>query len=236
MAGRPKIKDLQDGKIFCQACSTEIHFQDYEPLEIANCTTCDAPVFIPMELKDYWLFKPLGGGGMGSVYQSVCESEGGEYAIKILPREQNTNPELISVLTSEGEIGKILGKAPNIAEVIDYGCADGEHYMVSRFVEGTRLDVFISTASHLSERQALDILLQVIDAEIHIITCGFLFRDIKPENIIVVEETAQVKLFDFGLCMSLEQAANPDPNDALEGSPFYLPPERIVAASEGGTQ
>lgn len=233
MADRPKVKDLQDGRIFCPACSTEIHFQDYEPLEIANCTTCDAPIFIPMQVKDFWLYKPLGGGGMGSVYQAVCESEGGEYAIKVLPREKNTDSELIGAITREGEIGKILGKAPNIAEVVDYGCADGEYYMASRFVEGTRLDVFISTASHLSERQALDILLQVMDAEIHIINCGYLFRDIKPENIIVVEETAQVKLFDFGLCMSLEQAANPDPADALEGSPFYLPPERIVAAAEG---
>ena len=233
MASKPKVKNLQEGRISCPGCSTDIHIHDYEGLEVTNCPSCNAPVFIPMLVKDYWLYKPLGGGGMGSVYQAISAADGKEYAIKILPREQNTNPELISAITREGEIGKILGKAPNIAEVVDYGCADGEYFLASRFVEGTRLDVFISTASHLSERQALDILLQVIDAEIHIINCGFLFRDIKPENIIVVEETAKVKLFDFGLCLSLEQAANPDETDALEGSPYYLPPERIVAASEG---
>lgn len=233
MADRPKIKDFQEGRLSCPGCSTDIHINDYEGLEVTNCPSCNSPVFIPMKVKDYWLFKPLGGGGMGSVYESLCESDSGEFAVKILPREKNTDPELIETITREGEIGKILGKCQFIAEVVDYGCAEGEYYMASRFVEGTRLDVFISTASHLSERQALDIILQVIDAEMHIINCGFLFRDIKPENIIVIEETGQVKLFDFGLCMSLEQAANPDPSDALEGSPFYIPPERIVAASEG---
>lgn len=233
MAGKPKIKDLREGRLACPDCSADIHIDDYEGLQVANCPGCNAPVFIPMRVKDFWLYKPLGGGGMGSVYLAISESEGGEFAVKILPREKNTDPQLIETITREGEIGKILGQSPNIVEVVDYGCSEGEYYMASRFVEGTRLDIFISTANHLSERQALDIILQVIDAEIHIIKCGFLFRDIKPENIIVIEETGKVQLFDFGLCLSLDQAANPDPADALEGSPYYLPPERIVAAPEG---
>ena len=234
MGNQPKVKELMEGILTCPACSAAVHISDYKGLEMSPCPQCDAPLFIPLKLKNYWLYKPLGGGGMGSVYQALSEDSSGEYAIKILPREQNTNQELINSITNEGEIGILLGKAPNIAEVVEYGCEDGEYFLASRFAEGTRLDIFISTASHLSERQALDIILQVIDAEIHMINCGFLFRDIKPENIIVVEETGLVKVFDFGLCLSLEQAAHPDPaDDALEGSPYYLPPERIVAAAEG---
>lgn len=233
MENKPKVKELIEGFLSCPACSQAVYISDYKGLEISPCPKCQTPVFIPFKIKNYWLYKPLGGGGMGSVYQALSEDDSGEYALKVLPRSQNTNQELINSITREGEIGIILGKAPNIAEVVEYGCEEGEYFLASRFVEGTRLDIFISSASHLSERQALDIILQVIDAEIHIVNCGFLYRDIKPENIIIVEDTASVKLFDFGLCMSLEQAANPDPADALEGSPFYLPPERIVAASEG---
>jgi len=233
MGDKPKLKELMRGTISCPGCSKVVYISDYKGLEISPCPACNTPLFIPFKIKNYWLYKPLGGGGMGSVYQALSEYATGEFAIKILPREQNTNQELINSITREGEIGIVLGKAPNIAEVVEYGCEDGEYFLASRFVEGTRLDIFISTASHLSERQALDIILQVIDAEIHIINCGFLYRDIKPENIIIVEETSLVKVFDFGLCMSLEQAANPDENDALEGSPYYLPPERIVAAAEG---
>ncbi len=233
MSDKPKIKDLTEGRLPCPNCSAWIHFQDFEPLQITNCPECAAPVFNPMKVKEFWLYKPLGGGGMGSVYLAVSEEQGGEFAVKILPSEQRSNPELIAAITKEGEIGSVIGKAPNIIEVVDYGCHEGEYFTASRFVEGARLDIFISSASSLSERQALDIILQVIDAEMHIVNCGFLYRDIKPENVIIVEETAQVKLFDFGLCMSLEQASNPDATDALEGSPFYLPPERIVAAPEG---
>jgi serine/threonine protein kinase len=233
MGNKPKLKELIEGTLSCPGCSTAIHIADYQGLEVTSCPQCDAPLFIPFKLKNYWLYKPLGGGGMGSVYQALSEDTSGEFAVKILPRGENTNPGFIDAITREGEIGIILGKAPNIAEVVESGCEDGEHFLASQFVEGTRLDVFISTASHLSERQALDIILQVIDAEIHIINCGFLYRDIKPENIIIVEETVSVKVFDFGLCLSLEQAANPNESDALEGSPYYLPPERIVAAMEG---
>ena len=231
---KPKIKNLNDGVIICAGCGSQISISDYEPLGIADCPDCSAPNFIPFRLKDYWLFKPLGGGGMGSVYQAVCESAKGDFAVKILPRKLKTDPNLIKNLMREGEIGKITGSHPNIVELVDYGVEDDEHFLITRFAEGTRLDILISSAGQLSERHAIDILKQILAAETHIKDCGFLFRDMKPENIMIMKsDKTVVKLYDFGLCQSLEEAANPDPNDSLEGSPFYLPPERIVAAPEG---
>jgi len=230
---KPKISDLKKGIIGCPSCSAELAIDQFNSLEVSACTSCETPLFIPLKIKNYWLYRPLGGGGMGSVYRALSEDEAGEFAIKILPRKRKNDQELINTLMMEGEVGKILGKSPHIVEVVDYGFEDDEHFMASRFVDGTRLDIFISSASRLSEKQALDIMVQVIEAEIHIKNCGYLFRDMKPENIIIVEETSSAKLFDFGLCMSLEHAANPNPEDHLEGSPYYLPPERIVAAPEG---
>ena len=233
MSSKPQIKNLQKGIISCSGCGQKVQLFDYEPLEVINCSKCNIPIFIPMKIKDFWLYTPLGGGGMGSVYLAISEVHKGEFAIKVLPRNRKKDQDLISTLTLEGEVGIILGKAPNIAEVVDYGFEDDEYFLASRYVEGARLDLYISTSSHLSERQSIDIMLQVVAAEIHIINCGFLFRDMKPENIIVADKDAVVKLFDFGLTQSLEKAMHPDENDALEGSPFYLPPERIVAAPEG---
>lgn len=231
---KPKIKDFLDGVIICSGCGSRISISDYDPLDIAPCPDCSAPNFIPARLRDYWLFKPLGGGGMGSVYLALSESIKGEFAVKILPRESKTDPNLIRNLLREGEIGKVIGKHPNIVELTDYGVEDDENFIATRLADGTRLDILISSAGQLSERQSIDILRQVLAAEIHITDCGFLFRDIKPENIMILKgKKTVVKLYDFGLCLSLEEAANPDPNESLEGSPFYLPPERVVAAAEG---
>ena len=40
-------------------------------------------------------------------------------------------------------------------------------------------------------------------------------------------------LFDYGLCIPLDDAATCNNGNTLEGSPFYLPPERVVGAPEG---
>ena len=230
---KPNLSDLKKGFFPCPGCAASIPLGKYEGLSVVDCPSCSSPVFIPKRIKNFWLYEPLGGGGMGSVYKSVAEEELGEFAVKVLPRNKKTDSSLAEALEREGETGKILGKFPHIAEVVDFGEEEGEHFIASRFVQGIRLDIYISTASRLSERQAVDIILQIVDAEIHIVNCGFLYRDVKPENVIIVEETATAKLFDFGLCISLERAANPNPEEKLEGSPFYLPPERIVAAPEG---
>ncbi|MCK5843992.1 MAG: serine/threonine protein kinase, partial [Victivallales bacterium] len=230
----PKIKDLLDGVIICSSCGSKISISDYEPLQIGECPSCSVPNFIPAQLQGYWLFRPLGSGGMGSVYLALSENVKGEFAVKILPTKFKTDPNLIRNLLREGEIGKVMGKHPNIVELTDYGVENDENFIATRLADGTRLDILISSAGQLSERQSIDILRQVLAAEIHITECGFLFRDIKPENIMILKgKKTVVKLYDFGLCLSMEEAANPDPNDSLEGSPFYLPPERVVAAAEG---
>ena len=233
MLKKQQLKLLQQGNLKCSNCSFVLHLADYEELEVATCPECMAPVFIPLKLKNYYLYSPLGGGGMGSVYKAVHELTFEYFAIKILPRQHRNNPSMKSDLLLEGEIGSIIGTAPNIVDVVDYGEDNDETFIAFPFVQGTRLDIFVSSSESLSEKLALDILLQIIEAELHIVNCGFLYRDIKPENIIIVEQTSTAKLLDFGLTLPLSQAQTPDEADLLEGSPYYLPPERIVSAPEG---
>ena len=233
MLKKQQLKLLQQGNLKCSSCPFILHLDDYEELEVASCPECNAPIFIPLKVKNYYLYTPLGGGGMGSVYKAIDEVTFEYLAIKILPRQYRDDPSMKAALLHEGEIGSIIGIAPNIVDVIDYGEDNNETFIAFRFIQGTRLDIFVSSAGSLSEKLALDILLQIIEAELHILNCGFLYRDIKPENIIVVEQTSTAKLLDFGLTLPLAQAQNPADSDLIEGSPYYLPPERIVSAPEG---
>lgn len=216
----------------CEECSAKFDFSTYTPLSVQPCPECGTLEFIPHKIKDFWLIKPLGGGGMGSVYKALTES-GKFLAVKVLPREQLDNSDLVDSLYREGKIGQSLGSHPNIVEVVDFGLDGDEYFLATEFVDGERLDIIIDEEEKLSEEKAIDIALQILNAESHIYHCGYLFRDLKPQNVII-EHDGTARLFDYGLCVSLEEAANPDDeSDSLEGSPYFIPPERIMGAPEG---
>jgi serine/threonine-protein kinase len=228
----PKIKDLQNGVVKCENCSEKLEITLENGLEIQNCPKCGSVVFIPKAVKEYWLYKPLGGGGMGSVYKAVSEADGKCYAVKVLSRANRENDGLINILMNEGEIGGNIGEHKNIIDIVEYGHDDEEYFIASEFVEGERLDFLVKTEGRLSEARSLEIALQILEAEKHILNCGYLFRDLKPENV-MIEKDGNVRLFDYGLCVSLENAATVNQTADLEGSPFYVPPERIMGAAEG---
>jgi len=208
-----------------------MNLADLEPLKLAKCPECEHPSFVPYCVKGFWLYRPLGGGGMGSVYKAVHPKNPSlEFAVKILPRLKKSDPYLIQALMSEGEIGFKFGRHPHLISVIDYGLAEDEHYLVMELVSGKRLDKVIEEQAKLSPKYVLLWGLQILSAEQHMYDCGYLYRDLKPQNLIV-DASGNAHLFDFGLCMPLE-VARTEKTDSVEGSPQYMPPERIVGAGE----
>lgn len=231
----PKLKDLEKGMLRCGRCGVSIPLEEESmtALELNKCPGCEYPVFHPLRVKDFWLYQPLGGGGMGSVYKAISTRDPRKvYAVKVLPRKSKFSTTLIKAILTEGETGMKLGRHRNLIEVVDYGQAGEEYFLASEFVSGQRLDVVVESAGVLSERQGLETIMQLMDAEEHICSCGYLFRDIKPENVIV-EPNGNVRLFDYGLCLPLEKAVADNNSGFIEGSPFYIPPERVVGAPEG---
>ena len=229
----PEIKNLEDGLVKCSSCSAEIPLNSAAPLEVINCPHCSAQVLIPLKVKNYWLYFPLGGGGMGSVYKAVAgTAEGKEFAVKVLPRNEKANQDFIKALLREGEVGTSLGSHANIIGIVEYGVDGDEHFLVTEFIDGDRLDLLLGEKSRVPEKRAIEITLQILEAEIHILKCGYLFRDLKPQNIII-DKTGTVRLFDYGLCSTIEEAAEANLADEVQGSPFYIPPERILGVPEG---
>lgn len=223
---------VNNGFFPCPSCGEKFVLEEEKVLQTITCVKCGCPVLQPSRIDDYLVFEPLGGGGMGSVYMCISMNDHHLYSIKLLPRIMKHDQICIDGLIKEGLVHEDISGHQNIVKLIKAGCDGDEYFVVSEFLKGERLDTYIATEAPISEKKCLDILLQLIDAEMHIISKGYLYRDMKPENVIV-QQNGVVKLFDFGLSLSLKQAANPQSeNHIIEGSPHYIPPERLVAEPE----
>lgn len=228
---KPPVETLEKGFMACTKCGHDIKLEFTTPLSIDRCPHCETPLFIPMLIKDYWLYEPLGGGGMGSVYHAFHKfNEDVDYAVKILPRERKDDAYLIEALIGEAKICWKLGDHQHLNKVLDFGRSNNEYYAVFEYIEGTRLDQIIDSPIKRPEKQIILWGMQILSAEQHMFDKGFLFRDLKPQNI-MIDKNGNVKLFDFGLAMPIDKALN-DSSDQIQGSPYYIPPERIVGAGE----
>ncbi|NLF15734.1 MAG: serine/threonine protein kinase [Lentisphaerae bacterium] len=226
------VTAFESGRIPCPGCGLMIPSASLETLKMVECPKCQRIAFVPMRIGQYWLFEPLGGGGMGSVYKAVNRQHPSQlFAVKILSRAERTKPVNIHALLNEARIGQIVGNHPCLVKCTDSGCEDGEYYSAMELVQGERLDKRVDRLGRMPEREVLQMVMHLLSAEQHIYKCGYLYRDMKPENIIINHEGYAV-LFDFGLCLPREQALHPQ-DEYVSGSPYYLPPERLLGTGEG---
>lgn len=228
---RNAVKRFAKGMLACDECGARHKLEDLAPLALAPCRKCATPNFVPLHVAGFWAVEPLGGGGSGSVYRAYHLKSKTSCAIKLLHREERDNEKVIADLQKETEILSAIGPHPFIRQVVSGGFADGEHYCALNFIEGERLDDHVERLTCVPERDMLRIVLNLLSAERHICEKGYLYRDMKPENIILREDGHPV-LIDFGFCLTAEQAASPAPSAFVDGSPFYLPPERLWRSGE----
>ena len=108
------IDDMILGNVVCHNCGKSVSYEGQEPLSIFTCTSCNKGFnFVPMQVDEFWLFAPLGGGGMGAVYKAYIEGEPDKVsAVKVLPRETRNDPILIDGLKLETEIIENLAQMP----------------------------------------------------------------------------------------------------------------------------
>jgi len=151
-------------------------------------------------------------------------------AVKVLQRKSVNDQERQDALFKEARISYEVGDHPLLVKCLDWGCQQNECFAISEYVEGRRMDIEIEDSGHLPPAKVLGIARDVIEAEKHIYECGYLYRDLKPANIIINPKGRAI-LFDYGLCVSLAEARNPE-GDYCPGSPAYVPPERLWGLPE----
>lgn len=179
-------------------------------------------------------------GGMGAVYRAVHLDSAKPVAIKTLLPEREPSAETLARFEREAKTASALHH-DNIVEVLDMGrMDDGRLFLVMELVEGPSIGDLIDDGL-LHPRRALVLMRQALDGVGHAHQFGLVHRDIKPDNIMVVQAGAdgarydRVKLLDFGVVKLLDNAAsefgapNLTATGVVFGTPQYMAPEQALA-------
>ncbi len=147
-------------------------------------------------LGPYRIVDLLGVGGMGEVYRARDDRLNRQVALKVLPADRVANAERRSRFLQEAQLASAL-QHPHIVTIFDIGSAEVGDYLAMELVRGRTLDAVIPQTG-LPLNSALRYATQIVDALAAAHAAGIVHRDLKPGNIMVTE-TDQIKVLDFGL-------------------------------------
>ena len=183
-------------------------------------------------VSHYRITGKLGAGGMGIVYEAEDVRLSRKVALKFLPEESADDPDAERRFQREADTIAQLNH-PNICTIYDIDRYDGRAFIAMECVEGLNLKTYMARHD-LSTTEIVEISLQIAAALGSAHAKGIVHRDIKPGNIIV-GETGQVKVLDFGLARRFKTVDTEElgaDGSTLPGRPMgtanYMAPERIL--------
>jgi eukaryotic-like serine/threonine-protein kinase len=175
----------------------------------------------------------VGRGSMGAVYRAIQQPIGREVALKVLLHHLGDDTDAIKRFHREAKAASRLNHQ-HITTVYDFGVMpDGQPYLVMDFLKGVNLEELIAKKDHLTIEELHPIIKQVCEALGEAHRQGVIHRDVKPENIVLVEKDGSsnfVKVVDFGVAKFIQ-----DPEGSMGrltktgnlcGSPAYMSPEQ----------
>ncbi len=185
----------------------------------------------------YQLDAKIGTGGVGAVYLATRLHIGDKVAVKVLRSDKSNDPQTAERFRLEARMAAHL-KHPNAVIIYDYGVtSEGLRYLVMEFIEGRTLRQLISQQGALAISLIAEIITQVCAALNEAHQIGLIHRDIKPDNIIVQETSAglRVKVLDFGIAkLSSISSSNLTQTGTIVGTPRYMSPEQCMGEQLDG--
>ena len=147
-------------------------------------------------LSHYRILSPLGGGGMGVVYEAEDTRLGRRVAIKFLPEAAYRDPEAVQRFLREARVISSLNH-PHICTLHDLDQYEHRQFMVMELLEGETLKARIARGA-LPIDQVLTLGGQIADALDAAHAKGIVHRDLKPANLFLTQR-GHIKVLDFGV-------------------------------------
>jgi serine/threonine-protein kinase len=225
-------------RVQCPACQSTLDE------DARFCSRCGAPapaepaapgdsVRSALDAKlqaQYRLVRLLGRGGMGSVYLARDLALDREVAIKVL-KTDSTAPEIQERLRREARTAARLSH-PNIVPLHAFGDVEGKPYFVMGYVRGESLAARLRRDGRLTEDEARRVLADLAEALDHAHKQGVVHRDVKPDNVLLDDESGRALLTDFGVAKALGRSETLTATGSVVGTPHYMSPEQAAGRAD----
>jgi HAMP domain-containing protein/predicted Ser/Thr protein kinase len=178
----------------------------------------------------YEILSTLGKGGMGVVYRAHDKKLDEDVALKLLrPDVVSTDATLLERFKQEIKLARRITHR-NILRTHDFGDAAGTPYISMEFLEGVTLKDLIVNKGALPTAVGLRVAKQMCQGLEAAHQQGVVHRDIKPQNMLIIPETGDLKIMDFGIARVSEvkdkATGGLTTDGTVMGTPDYMPPEQ----------
>lgn len=171
----------------------------------------------------YEIKEIIGIGGMAVVYKAYDSIDDRTVAVKVLKDEYLSNDDFRRRFKNESKAVAVLSH-PNIVKVYDVSFGDKIQYIVMEYIDGVTLKEYIDQQKVLTWKEAVHFTVQILRALQHAHEKGIVHRDIKPQNIMMLED-GTIKVTDFGIARFANSETRTMTDKAI-GSVHYISPEQ----------
>ncbi|HEX2232513.1 MAG TPA: protein kinase [Thermoleophilaceae bacterium] len=181
----------------------------------------------------YRIERRLGAGGMSTVFMATDTVLERPVAIKLLAEHLAEDEAFVARFRREALAAARL-QHPNVVQVFDSGRDpdSDRHFIVMEYVDGPSCADLLREHKRLEVDQTVRVIRDACHGLDYAHRAGVVHRDVKPGNLLVVEETGATKLADFGIAKAAEQTRITQVGSVL-GTAAYLSPEQAAGEEAG---